>query len=107
MQNLSARIHKEALSKIVKAYKLICEEVVQEKNRYEAGATLLGSVRPFGRVYLLRQIFGMEEEESESEGEEESEEEEESGEEEEESEEESDEGDSGEEPSPSKTSGAH
>jgi hypothetical protein len=56
----------------------------------------VGSERPFGRVYLLRRVFGLEEEESESEDEEEEDEEsgkeeEANGEEDEDEEEESDE----------------
>ncbi|TFK19198.1 COG6-domain-containing protein [Coprinopsis marcescibilis] len=93
--SLASTIHRAALGRVAKAYGVVCSEVMKEGNRYEAAATLLGSERPFGRVYLVRQIFGMEEgEESESEeesGEESGEEEsgeEESGEEEEESEEE-------------------
>jgi cobalamin biosynthesis protein CobT len=75
LQKLHDQIHREALKRIVKAYEKICEEVGKEGNRYEAGMTLVGSERPFGRVYLLRRVFGLEEEESESEEEEGSEEE--------------------------------
>ncbi|EFI26934.1 hypothetical protein CC1G_15335 [Coprinopsis cinerea okayama7 len=99
-QKLADQIHRKALKRMVKAYEFICGCVLDEKNRYEAAATLLGRERPFGRVYLLKQIFGMEEGESGSSGseEEESEEEDESDEdesgedEEDESEEEDEEG---------------
>ena len=37
------------------------EEVRKPENKYEAGATLLASERPFGQVHLLWQIFGIEE----------------------------------------------
>lgn len=39
---------------------MICEEVKNPANKYEAAATLLGSERPFGQVHLLWQIFGLE-----------------------------------------------
>jgi hypothetical protein len=44
---------------------MICAEVRKPENRYEAGATLLGSERPFGQVHLLWKIFGLEGEEDE------------------------------------------
>lgn len=43
---------------------MICEEVKNPKNKYEAASTLLGSERPFGQVHLLWQIFGLEEEDN-------------------------------------------
>ncbi|EDR06395.1 uncharacterized protein LACBIDRAFT_190965 [Laccaria bicolor S238N-H82] len=71
---LQTQIHHAALVRVVRAYEGICEAVKRPENRYEAAATLLGSERPFGRVHLLWQIFGLEEEEGEGEGEEEKEE---------------------------------
>jgi hypothetical protein len=59
MQQLHAQIHHSALERLAQAYRLICEEVKKPENRYEAGATLLGSERPFGQVHLLWQIFGL------------------------------------------------
>jgi len=44
---------------------MICAEVKKPENKYEAGATLLGSERPFGQVHLLWKIFGLEGEEIE------------------------------------------
>ena len=44
---------------------MICVEVRKTENRYEAGATLLGSERPFGQVHLLWKVFGLEGEEDE------------------------------------------
>ena len=43
---------------------MICAEVKKPENKYEAGATLLGSERPFGQVHLLWKIFGLEGEEN-------------------------------------------
>jgi hypothetical protein len=68
---LQTQIHHAALVRVVRAYEGICEAVKRRENRYEAAATLLGSERPFGRVHLLWQIFGLEEEEGEGEGDEE------------------------------------
>jgi len=59
----------------VSAYKLICESVGEKRNKYEAAATLVGSERPWGRVGVLRQVFGMEDEESSEEDEEDEEDE--------------------------------
>lgn len=74
-QRLHNQIHKDALKRVVKAYEAICEAVLKAESKYEAGATLLGGERPFGRGDLLRSVFGIEDDESEEE-EEESEEEE-------------------------------
>jgi ribosome assembly protein YihI (activator of Der GTPase) len=54
---------------------MLCEEIGKSENKYEAASTLLGSERPFGRVDLLYQIFGLEEEESEEDDESEEDEE--------------------------------
>lgn len=48
---------------MAKAYAMICERVRRKENKYEAAATLLGAERPFGQVGLLRQIFGLKDEE--------------------------------------------
>ncbi|KAF9476408.1 oligomeric complex COG6 [Pholiota conissans] len=81
VQKMHTQIHQDALVRLAKEYKMICEEVKKPANRYEAAATLLGSERPFGQVHLLWQIFGLEdkeeEEESSDEGEDEDEDEEE------------------------------
>ena len=74
-QRLHERIHRTALKRIVSAYKLICESVGEKRNKYEAAATLVGSERPWGRVGVLRQVFGMEDEESSEEDEEDEEDE--------------------------------
>ena len=66
-QSLATRIHRAALVRVVKTYQYFCEEVKNPENKYEAAATLLGSQRPFGQVHLLWQIFGIEEENIESE----------------------------------------
>ncbi|KIY47000.1 oligomeric complex COG6 [Fistulina hepatica ATCC 64428] len=60
VQKLNQDIHRAALERMARAYKLICEEVRKPANRYEAAATLLGSERPFGQIHLLWQIFGLE-----------------------------------------------
>ena len=65
VQKLHSQIHQEALARLAKAYRMICVEVRKPENRYEAGATLLGSERPFGQVHLLWKIFGLEGEEDE------------------------------------------
>ncbi|PPQ75479.1 hypothetical protein CVT24_013413 [Panaeolus cyanescens] len=78
VQKLHSRIHQQALARLAKTYRLICEEVRKKENKYEAGETLLGGERPFGQVHLLWQIFGLveddymteEEEDSENEDEE-------------------------------------
>ncbi|KXN84526.1 Conserved oligomeric Golgi complex subunit 6 [Leucoagaricus sp. SymC.cos] len=62
-QKLHERVHQDALRRVAKAYKCLCEEIGDPDNRYEAASTLLGSERPFGRVDLLHQIFGLEEDE--------------------------------------------
>jgi hypothetical protein len=64
VQKLHSQIHQEALARLAKAYRMICAEVKRPENRYEAGATLLGSERPFGQVHLLWKIFGLEGEEN-------------------------------------------
>src|SRR4051812_13350295 len=80
VQKLHNKIHQDALIRLARAYRMICEEVKKPENRYEAASTLLGSERPFGQIHLLRQIFGLEEddedEESSSSGEESDEEDE-------------------------------
>jgi hypothetical protein len=63
-QKLHERIHQDALRRVVKDYRMLCEEIGKAENKYEAASTLLGSERPFGRVDLLYQIFGLEEEEN-------------------------------------------
>ncbi len=77
IQKLHERIHQDALRRVAKAYKGLCEEIGKTENRYEAASTLLGSERPFGRVDLLYQIFGLEEENDDSDVDDESDEEEE------------------------------
>ena len=62
---MHVQIHQDALARLAKTYRTICEEVKRPENRYEAAATLLGSERPFGQVHLVWQIFGLEEEEEE------------------------------------------
>ncbi|KAG5635825.1 hypothetical protein H0H81_010012 [Sphagnurus paluster] len=59
VQRLHARVHQAALERMARAYAAVCVEVRRPENRYEAAATLLGSERPFGQVYLLRQILGL------------------------------------------------
>ena len=63
---VQARVHQAALSRLAGAYERVCEEVRRAENKYEAGATVLGSERPFGQVHLLWQIFGIEEEAGEA-----------------------------------------
>lgn len=58
-QALHARIHQAALGRVAGTYRRICEEVRRAENRYEAGATMLGSERPFGRMDVLVQILGL------------------------------------------------
>ncbi|KIM47009.1 hypothetical protein M413DRAFT_63561 [Hebeloma cylindrosporum] len=70
VQRMHVQIHQDALARLAKTYRTICEEVKRPENRYEAAATLLGSERPFGQVHLVWQIFGLEEEEEEEEEEE-------------------------------------
>ena len=77
VQKLHNKIHQDALARLAKSYRLICDEVRKPENRYEAASTLLGSERPFGQVHLLWQIFGLEEEGEESSSEEEDDEDEE------------------------------
>ncbi|KAF9524462.1 oligomeric complex COG6-domain-containing protein [Crepidotus variabilis] len=69
VQKLHTKIHQDALVRLSKAYRTICDEVKKPENKYEAASTLLGSERPFGQMHLLQQIFGFDEsddEESES-----------------------------------------
>ncbi|KAF9242033.1 oligomeric complex COG6-domain-containing protein [Melanogaster broomeanus] len=73
---LAERVHRGALERLVGAYGRLCEEVRSERGRYEAGSVLLGRERPFGQVGLLRQIFGLEEDEQDDDDEGEGEEEE-------------------------------
>ncbi|KAG6822961.1 hypothetical protein H0H92_011913 [Tricholoma furcatifolium] len=61
VKNLHMQIHQNALARVARAYALLCEEVKNPRNRYEAAATLLGSERPFGQIHLLRQILGIDE----------------------------------------------
>ncbi|KDQ56782.1 hypothetical protein JAAARDRAFT_70472 [Jaapia argillacea MUCL 33604] len=58
-QRLHTRIHQAALERLANTYKLLCELVRKPENGYEAASTLLGSQRPFGQIHLLRQIFGL------------------------------------------------
>ncbi|KAF8902805.1 oligomeric complex COG6-domain-containing protein [Gymnopilus junonius] len=69
VQRLHTKVHQDALARLVRTYKMICDEVKDPRNRYEAASTLLGSERPFGQVHLLWQVFGLEEEEETNEGE--------------------------------------
>ncbi|KAI0373041.1 oligomeric complex COG6 [Pilatotrama ljubarskyi] len=66
VQSVAARVHQAALERVAETYERICEEVKRAENKYEAGATLLGSERPFGQVRLLWQIFGLPQERGES-----------------------------------------
>ncbi|KAF8889933.1 oligomeric Golgi complex subunit 6 [Infundibulicybe gibba] len=59
MQRLHHDIHHAALARLARSYQVICDEVKKAENRYEAGATLLGTERPFGQIHLLWQIFGL------------------------------------------------
>ncbi|KAH9852707.1 oligomeric complex COG6 [Lenzites betulinus] len=61
VQSVAARVHQAALERVAETYERVCEEVKRPENKYEAGATLLGSERPFGQVRLLWQIFGLQE----------------------------------------------
>lgn len=63
VQFFGTRIHHAALERLANSYQGLCEEVKKASNRYEAGATLLGSERPFGQVRLLWQIFGLHDQE--------------------------------------------
>ncbi|KAJ3523618.1 hypothetical protein NMY22_g11364 [Coprinellus aureogranulatus] len=68
-ESLAHHIHKKALGKLTKAYEMICEIVRKPGSEYDAGETLLGSERPFGRGDLVRAVFGIpEQEEDDSEG---------------------------------------
>lgn len=62
VQSVAARVHQAALERVAETYERVCDEVKRPENKYEAGATLLGSERPFGQVHLLWQIFGLQEE---------------------------------------------
>ena len=66
---LQSSIHHDALVRLAKTYQMICDEVKKPKNKYDATSTLLGSEKPFGRVHLLWQIFGLEEDGVETDGE--------------------------------------
>ncbi|KZT27286.1 oligomeric complex COG6 [Neolentinus lepideus HHB14362 ss-1] len=59
VQRLHSKIHQTALARLVKIYQRLCEEVRRPENRYEAASTLLGGQRPFGQIHLLKQIFGL------------------------------------------------
>ncbi|KAL1944792.1 hypothetical protein VTO73DRAFT_3222 [Trametes versicolor] len=61
VQSVAARVHQAALERVAETYERVCDEVKRPENKYEAGATLLGSERPFGQVRLLWQIFGLQE----------------------------------------------
>ncbi|KAH9945786.1 oligomeric complex COG6 [Epithele typhae] len=63
VQAAGARVHQAALGRLASTYGRICEAVRAAENKYEAGATLLGSERPFGQVRLLGQILGLHTEE--------------------------------------------
>ncbi|KAH8813769.1 oligomeric Golgi complex subunit 6 [Flagelloscypha sp. PMI_526] len=56
------KVHHEALRRLAGAYEDICESVRNKENRYEAGNTIVGSERPFGKGRLVKQILGIEEE---------------------------------------------
>ena len=58
-QHLHSQIHQAALARLVKTYEKLCKEVKKLHNKYEAASTLLGSERPFGKIHLLWQIFGL------------------------------------------------
>ncbi|XP_006457735.1 hypothetical protein AGABI2DRAFT_198704 [Agaricus bisporus var. bisporus H97] len=75
VQKLHERIHQDALRRVAKEYRMLCEEIGKPENKYEAASTLLGSERPFGRTDLLYQIFGLQEEESDKDDDSEEEEE--------------------------------
>ncbi|KAF8163792.1 oligomeric complex COG6-domain-containing protein [Crassisporium funariophilum] len=74
LQKLHTKIHHDALARLARTYRMICEEVKSPENKYEAASTLLGTERPFGQLHLLWQIFGLEEEDEEADTSEEEEE---------------------------------
>ncbi|KAG8217988.1 oligomeric complex COG6 [Butyriboletus roseoflavus] len=63
---LAGHVHRGALRRLVRAYSALCEEVRAEsaRDKYVAGSVVLGTERPFGQVALLRQICGLEEDDS-------------------------------------------
>ncbi|KAH0826947.1 oligomeric complex COG6 [Lanmaoa asiatica] len=63
---LTGHVHRGALRRLVCAYSALCEEVRAEsaRGKYVAGSVVLGRERPFGQVELLRQVFGLEEDDS-------------------------------------------
>ena len=63
---LSGRVHRGALRRLIRAYNALCEEAHAEsaRGKYVAGSVVLGRERPFGQVALLRQICGLEEDDS-------------------------------------------
>ena len=63
---LAGHVHRGALRRLVHVYSALCEEVRAEsaRGKYVAGSVVLGRERPFGQVELLRQIFGLEEDDS-------------------------------------------
>lgn len=59
VQKLHNVIHREALRKLKDGYEGLCDEVRKKGNKYEAAEIMLGSERPFGRVDVLEQVFGL------------------------------------------------
>ncbi|TFK63762.1 hypothetical protein BDN72DRAFT_881920 [Pluteus cervinus] len=60
-QRLHAQFHQAAMGRLAMAYRRICDEVQNLKNRYEGGSALLGSEGSFGEARMLWQIFGLQE----------------------------------------------
>lgn len=60
---LHARVHRAAQRRLGNGYAALCARVREPRSRYEAAATLLGAERPFGRVEVLWQIFGIDDSE--------------------------------------------
>ena len=60
---LHARVHRAAQRRLGNAYSALCGRVREPRSRYEAVATLLGAERPFGRIEVLWQIFGIDDSE--------------------------------------------
>jgi hypothetical protein len=69
-ESLAHYIHKKGLGKLTRAYEVICANVRKAGSGYEAGETLVGSERPFGRGDLVRAVFGIREEDDDDEDEE-------------------------------------
>ncbi|KAI9455965.1 hypothetical protein HD554DRAFT_2146627 [Boletus coccyginus] len=62
---ISSPLHRGTSRRLVQAYSALYEGVRAEsvRGRYVAGSMVSGRERPFGEVELLRQIFGLEENE--------------------------------------------